>query len=71
MLVPLPLVDGDCLVKILRGERLTVEIFPQLPGLAYLIRGDSAPWGINLNSLYYQPQIAAVFAVAGLAFDWL
>ena len=65
MLVPFPSLDGDCLIKILRGEGHEVVEFAGNP-FGYLRRGDLLPWEINRNEKYYEPQIATLFASVGL-----
>jgi hypothetical protein len=65
MLVPAPLLDGDCLIKILRGEGHEVVEVPGNP-FADLIRGDLLPWEINRNDQFFEAQIGPLFASIGL-----
>jgi hypothetical protein len=66
MLVPGPFVDSECIIKILKGNALLVEEFPQIPRIAFLIRGDLAPWPIFKSERMNLVEIAALFGVAGL-----
>ena len=68
MLAPGPWVDWECIIKILRGELLQVEEFPQFPAFAFLIRGDAWPWPIFKSGRMAGPEIESLFAVAGLEF---
>jgi hypothetical protein len=71
MLILRPLVDGACLIKILRGEKLQVDEYGSIPAFAYLIRGDAAPWPISKTAQFYEPQVRELFDVAGLNFQHL
>ena len=59
MLIPGPLVEWECILKILRGEGLLVLEFPQFPSYAFLIRGDAPPWPILRSGRLAGPKLGA------------
>jgi hypothetical protein len=65
MLVPAPLLDADCLAKILRGHGLElIEFGPFL----VLVRGDASKWPILKHTTFGKTEVQDVFDVAGLDF---
>jgi hypothetical protein len=65
-----PPLDGDCLIKILRGEGHDVDDLEGSP-FAYLKRGDLLPWEIAENSIFYGPEIEPIFRSIGLKIELL
>jgi len=65
-----PILDGDCLIKILRGERYSV-VEPEGTPFAYLTRGDLLPWEISKNRKFYGPEIKPLFESVGLKIELL
>lgn len=65
MLTLTPVLDADCLIKILRGENHEVLEFTGNP-FAYLSRGDLLPWEINKHQSFYEVEIRPLFESIGL-----
>jgi hypothetical protein len=65
-----PALDGDCLIKILRGEQYPVVI-PDGSPFAYLMRGDLLPWEISKTRKFYGPELQPMFESIGLKIELL
>ncbi len=67
MLTPPPVLNGDCLLKILKGLHHPIEEDERLP-FAYLVRRDLPPWPISKHALYYDENLKPLFDSIGLDF---
>ena len=65
-----PALDADCLIKIQRGEGHELVEAGGTP-LLYLLRGDLLPWEIARRSMFYGPEIKAIFESIGLKIESL